>query len=63
MLRIEKTHLMLLLFISDCLVAWLSKKQNSISLSTIEAKYLVVGSCCTQFLWINKWTKELIKGP
>ena len=32
----------------------MSKKQNSISLSTVEAKYIVVGSCCTQLLWMQK---------
>ena len=29
------------------LVAWMSKKQNYVSLSTAEAKYIVVGSCCS----------------
>jgi hypothetical protein len=32
----------------------MSKKQNSISLSTTEAEYIVVRSCCTQFLWMKK---------
>ena len=32
------------------LVACLSKKQGSISLSTIEAEYIVVATCCTQIL-------------
>ena len=32
----------------------MSKKQNSISLSTIEAEYIVAGSYCTQFLWMQK---------
>jgi hypothetical protein len=36
------------------LVAWMSKKQNSISLSTVEAEYIVVGSCCTQLIWIKQ---------
>ena len=31
-------------------VAWHSKKQNSISLSTVEAKYISAGCCCTQLL-------------
>ncbi|RVW73868.1 Retrovirus-related Pol polyprotein from transposon RE1 [Vitis vinifera] len=31
-------------FIGDCLMAWLSKKQNFISLSTVEAEYIFVGS-------------------
>ena len=32
----------------------MSKKQNSISLSTVEAKYIIAGSCCTQLLWMQK---------
>jgi hypothetical protein len=38
------------LFLGDLLVAWLSKKQGSISLSTTEAEYIVVATCCTQIL-------------
>ena len=29
----------------DCLVSWLSKKQSSVSLSTIEAKYITTTTC------------------
>jgi hypothetical protein len=36
----------------DSLVAWLSKKKGSISLSTTEAEYIVVATCCTQILWM-----------
>jgi hypothetical protein len=32
------------------LVSWSSKKQNSIALSTAEAEYVIVGSCCAQLL-------------
>ena len=32
----------------------MSKKQNSVSLSTVEAEYIVVGSCCSQLLWMKK---------
>ena len=32
----------------------MSKKQNSISLSTVEAEYIAAGSCCTQLLWMQK---------
>ena len=32
----------------------MSKKQNSISLSTIEAEYIAACSCCTQLLWMQK---------
>jgi hypothetical protein len=34
-------------FLGDSLVAWLSKKQGSISLSTTEAEYIFVATCCT----------------
>ena len=59
-LRIEKAHLVLVfyLFIGDCLVAWLSKKQNSISLSTTEDKYIAIRSCCTQLLWMKQVLKD-----
>ena len=32
----------------------MSKKQNFISLSTVEAKYITAGSYCTQLLWMQK---------
>ena len=32
----------------------MSKKQNSVSLSTVEAEYIVVGSCCSQLLWMKE---------
>jgi hypothetical protein len=35
------------------LVSWSSKKQNSIALSTVEAEYIAVSSCCAQILWMN----------
>ena len=36
------------------LVSWMSKKQNSISLSIAKAEYIAAGSCCTQLLWMQK---------
>ena len=36
----------------DSLVAWPSKKQGSISLSTTEVEYIVASICCTQILWM-----------
>ena len=41
-------------FVGNNLVSWLSKKQNSISLSTVEAKYIAADSCCIQLLWMQK---------
>eukprot|EP00253_Pinus_taeda_P030188 PITA_30188 len=39
-------------FMGSRLVSWFSKKQSSIALSTAEAEYVVVASCCTQLLWM-----------
>ncbi|WVZ94146.1 LOW QUALITY PROTEIN: hypothetical protein U9M48_040077 [Paspalum notatum var. saurae] len=35
------------------LVSWSSRKQASVSLSTTEAEYIAVASCCSQFLWMK----------
>ena len=45
-------------FIGDCLLAWLSKKQNSLSLSTTKAKYILAESFCTQLLWMKQMLKD-----
>ena len=41
-------------FLGNNLVSWFSKMQKCISLSTIEAKYITVGSCCTQLIWMKQ---------
>ncbi|XP_065632028.1 secreted RxLR effector protein 161-like [Quercus suber] len=41
-------------YVGNNLVFWISKKQNSISLSTAKAEYIAAGSCCTQLLWMQK---------
>jgi hypothetical protein len=46
-------------FLGDSLVAWLSKKQGSISLSTTEAEYIVVATYCTQVLWMIQTLADL----
>nr|GFA53571.1 hypothetical protein [Tanacetum cinerariifolium] len=40
-------------FLSDKLVCWSSKKQNYVSISTAESKYVAVSSCCAQVLWMR----------
>ena len=40
-------------FFENCLVSWASKKQHSVTLSTVEAEYVTTGSCGTQVLWIK----------
>ena len=41
-------------YLENNLVSWMSKKQNSVSLSTAKAEYIAIGSCCTQLLWMKK---------
>jgi hypothetical protein len=41
-------------FLGRSLVSWSSKKQNSVSLSTIEAEYVAAGACCEQLLWMKQ---------
>ena len=40
-------------FLERNLISWLSRKQNSIALSSTEVEYVAVGSCCAQILWIK----------
>ena len=44
-------------YVGTNLVAWMSKKKKQIvSLSIAEAKYIDVGCCCSQLLWMkNYW--------
>ena len=37
-------------YVGANLVTWMSKKQNSVSLSTVEAEYIAAGSCCSELL-------------
>ena len=37
-------------FLGHSLVSWHSTKQNSVALSTAEAKYIAVDLCCAQIL-------------
>ena len=41
-------------YLGNNLVSWMSKKQNSISLSTAEAEYIAAASGCAQLLWMKK---------
>nr|GEZ55006.1 copia protein [Tanacetum cinerariifolium] len=40
-------------FLGDKLVCWSSKKQNCVSISTVESEYVAVSSCCAQVLWMR----------
>ena len=41
-------------YVGNNLVSWMRKKQNSISLYTTEAEYIIASICCTQLLWMQK---------
>ena len=43
----------------DSLVAWMSKSQGPISLSTTEAKYIATATCYTQILWMIQTLADL----
>ena len=45
-------------YIGKCLVDWMSKKQNSVLFSIVEAKYIVTDSCCSQLLWIKQMLRD-----
>nr|GEZ75627.1 integrase, catalytic region, zinc finger, CCHC-type, peptidase aspartic, catalytic [Tanacetum cinerariifolium] len=40
-------------FLSDKVVSWSSKKQQSTAISTTEAEYIIMSGCCAQILWMR----------
>jgi hypothetical protein len=45
-------------FFGRSLVSWSSKKQNSTTLSTVEAEYVTASSCCARLLWMRQTLKD-----
>lgn len=45
-------------FLGQCLISWATKKQNSVALSTAEAEYVAVASCCAHLLWIKQQLED-----
>jgi len=41
-------------FLGHSLVAWVSRKQNSMALSTTEEEYIATGACCAQILYMKQ---------
>ena len=41
-------------FLGHLLVSWHSKKQNSVALSMVEAKYIAADLCCAQILCMKQ---------
>lgn len=46
-------------YLGDRLVAWHSKNQDYVSLSTTKAEYIATTSCHTQVLWMKQTLKYL----
>eukprot|EP00253_Pinus_taeda_P007913 PITA_07913 len=46
-------------YMGSRLVSWFNKKQSSIALSTAEAEYVVVASCCTHLLWMMQTLQDI----
>ena len=44
--------------LGSSLISWHSKKQACVVLSTAEAEYIVVGSCCAQTFWIKQQLED-----
>ena len=44
--------------LGSSLVSWNGKKQDCVTLSTLEAEYIVVGSCCAQSLWMKQQLED-----
>jgi len=47
------------LFLGKRLVSWLSKKQEVISLSTVEEEYITAVGSCTQVLWMKQMLRDI----
>nr|GEY06014.1 hypothetical protein [Tanacetum cinerariifolium] len=45
-------------FLGGRLVSWSSKKQKSTAISTTEAEYIALSSCCAQILWMRSQLKD-----
>jgi hypothetical protein len=46
-------------FLGESRVAWISKKQSSISLSSTEAEYIAAAECCTQVEWMKQTLQDI----
>jgi hypothetical protein len=45
-------------FLGRSLVSWISKKQNSVALSTAKAEYISACHCCAQLLWMRQTLRD-----
>ncbi|MBW0500218.1 hypothetical protein O181_039933 [Austropuccinia psidii MF-1] len=47
---------------NGCLVAWKTRKQQTVSLSTVEAEYKALTDLTTKLFWLRKFIEELLLG-
>jgi hypothetical protein len=40
-------------------VSWSSKRQGTVALSTVEAKYVTMSRCAQQMVWMHMWLDEV----
>jgi len=40
-------------------VAWSSKRQTTVALSTVEAEYVAMSRCAQQMVWMQSWLDEV----
>jgi hypothetical protein len=46
-------------YLGECLVSWVSKKQSSVYLYTVEAEYIATTTCCTQVLSMKQTLTDI----
>ncbi|XP_050916171.1 uncharacterized protein LOC127131285 [Lathyrus oleraceus] len=45
-------------FLGNNLISWFRKKQNCVSLSMVEARYIAAGNSCSQLIWMKQMLEE-----
>jgi hypothetical protein len=45
--------------LGSAMISWGSRKQNSVPLSTAEAKYIATCEACTEAIWLRKLISDL----
>lgn len=50
------------IYLGESLVIWKSKKQTSISLSSMEAEFVAIAEACKEVMWLRNLFKELNLG-
>jgi ribosomal protein L12E/L44/L45/RPP1/RPP2 len=48
-----------LVMINKCVVSWMSKKQNTVALSTAEAEYMAISAAVQEIKWVRQLLDEL----